>query len=85
MLKRKIHPEVEGRGNKLNKQCSKKKHEVSESVHLLQQSPGEDVPQRYVINEAWNELRPSAVKVHCGKVFRYAIHPKFLSTQWLNG
>ncbi|XP_039036638.1 protein TILLER ANGLE CONTROL 1-like [Hibiscus syriacus] len=40
MLKKKIHPELEGRGNKLNKQCSKKKHEASESVYLLQQSPG---------------------------------------------
>ncbi|KAK8654466.1 hypothetical protein V6N13_128434 [Hibiscus sabdariffa] len=40
MLKRKIHPELEGKGNKLNKQCSKKEHEASESVYLLQQSPG---------------------------------------------
>ncbi|XP_039062573.1 protein TILLER ANGLE CONTROL 1-like [Hibiscus syriacus] len=40
MLKKKIHPEFGGRGNKLNKQCSKKKHEASESAYLLEQSPG---------------------------------------------
>ncbi|XP_039061449.1 protein TILLER ANGLE CONTROL 1-like [Hibiscus syriacus] len=39
MMKKKIHPELEGRGNKLNNQCSKKKHEASESAYLLQQSP----------------------------------------------
>ncbi|KAK8570366.1 hypothetical protein V6N13_003049 [Hibiscus sabdariffa] len=41
LLKRKIHPELEGKGNKFNKQCSKKEHEASESVYLLQQSPGQ--------------------------------------------
>ncbi|XVF33111.1 hypothetical protein REPUB_Repub17cG0140200 [Reevesia pubescens] len=47
MLKRKIHPELEGKGNKLDGQCkssvidvlARKKHEASESVSLLQ-SPG---------------------------------------------
>ncbi|XP_022759601.1 uncharacterized protein LOC111305979 isoform X2 [Durio zibethinus] len=47
MLKRKIHPELEGKGNKLDGQCKpnvinvlgSKKHEAGESVSLLQ-SPG---------------------------------------------
>ena len=47
MLKRKIHPELEGKGNKLDGQCkpsvidvlASKKHEAGESVSLLQ-SPG---------------------------------------------
>ena len=47
MLKRKIHPDLEGKDNKLDGQCkpsiidvlASKKHEAGESVSLLQ-SPG---------------------------------------------